>query len=145
MVPTRAAPKRDVVTVTRIDRLARSTFDLFGIVKRIVDATLWCDRTFSPRTTGGSTQKFCCTGHRQQFWIAALPAAAAPITIRTLRSPSTASTARKLRFACDDYAGALANFRKNGAQILEERVSNGRHVCWVAGPDGAQMELIEKV
>jgi len=32
---------------------------------------LWCDRTFTPRTTGGSAQKFCCTGHRQQFWIAA--------------------------------------------------------------------------
>jgi DNA invertase Pin-like site-specific DNA recombinase len=28
----------DIVTVTRIDRLARSTFDLFAIVKRIVDA-----------------------------------------------------------------------------------------------------------
>jgi DNA invertase Pin-like site-specific DNA recombinase len=28
----------DVGMVTRIDRLARSTFDLFGIVKRIVDA-----------------------------------------------------------------------------------------------------------
>jgi hypothetical protein len=28
----------DVVTVTRIDRLARNTFDLFGIVNRIVDA-----------------------------------------------------------------------------------------------------------
>src|SRR5271163_3226820 len=28
----------DVVKVTRIDRLARSTFDLFGIVKQIVDA-----------------------------------------------------------------------------------------------------------
>ncbi len=28
----------DVVTVTRIDRLARSTFDLFSIVKQIVDA-----------------------------------------------------------------------------------------------------------
>src|SRR5689334_13540105 len=28
----------DVVTVTRIDRLARNTFDLFGIVKRIVGA-----------------------------------------------------------------------------------------------------------
>ena len=27
----------EVVTVTRIDRLARSTFDLFAIVKRIVD------------------------------------------------------------------------------------------------------------
>ena len=28
----------DVVMVTRIDRLARSTFDLFGIVKRIADS-----------------------------------------------------------------------------------------------------------
>jgi hypothetical protein len=28
----------DVVTVTRIDRLARSTFDLFAIVNQIVDA-----------------------------------------------------------------------------------------------------------
>ena len=28
----------DVVTVTHIDRLARSTFDLFGIVKQITDA-----------------------------------------------------------------------------------------------------------
>ena len=32
---------------------------------------LWCDRTFTLRTTGGSSQKFCCTEHRQQFWIAA--------------------------------------------------------------------------
>src|ERR1700757_2467583 len=32
---------------------------------------LWCDRTFTPRATGGSTQRFCRTGHRQQFWIAA--------------------------------------------------------------------------
>ena len=45
----------DVVTVTRIDRLARSTFDLFGIVKRIVDAKAqfrstaepWADTTTS--------------------------------------------------------------------------------------------------
>jgi DNA invertase Pin-like site-specific DNA recombinase len=28
----------DVVTVTRIDRIARSTFDLFDIIRRIVDA-----------------------------------------------------------------------------------------------------------
>lgn len=34
----RALASGDVVTVTRIDRLARSTFDLFAIVKRIVDA-----------------------------------------------------------------------------------------------------------
>ena len=32
---------------------------------------LWCGRAFTPRATGGSAQKFCCTGHRQQFWIAA--------------------------------------------------------------------------
>jgi hypothetical protein len=32
---------------------------------------LWCHRTFTSRTTGGSVQRFCCTGHRQQFWIAA--------------------------------------------------------------------------
>ena len=34
----KAVAAGDVVTVTRIDRLARSTFDLFAIVKRIVDA-----------------------------------------------------------------------------------------------------------
>ena len=45
----------------------------------------------------------------------------------------------------DDYSAALANLKKNGVQILEERFNNGRHVCWIAAPDGAQMELIEKV
>ncbi len=34
----KAVASGDVVTVTRIDRLARSTFDLFSIVKQIVDA-----------------------------------------------------------------------------------------------------------
>jgi DNA invertase Pin-like site-specific DNA recombinase len=34
----KALAPSDVVTVTRIDRLARSTFDLFAIVKQIVDA-----------------------------------------------------------------------------------------------------------
>jgi DNA invertase Pin-like site-specific DNA recombinase len=34
----RAINPGDMVTVTRIDRLARSTFDLFAIVKQIVDA-----------------------------------------------------------------------------------------------------------
>src|ERR1700736_1439990 len=48
----------DVVTVTRIDCLARSTFDLFGIVKRIVDrkaqfrslAEPWADTSTSTST-----------------------------------------------------------------------------------------------
>src|SRR5271170_2447711 len=34
----KAVAPGDVVTVTRIDRLARSTFDLFAIVKQIVEA-----------------------------------------------------------------------------------------------------------
>ena len=45
----------DVVMVTRIDRLARSTFELFAIVKRIIDsggqflglADPWADTTTS--------------------------------------------------------------------------------------------------
>jgi DNA invertase Pin-like site-specific DNA recombinase len=39
----------DVVTVTRIDRLARSTFDLFGIVKRIVDTKAQSRSLAEPR------------------------------------------------------------------------------------------------
>ena len=45
-----------------------------------------------------------------------------------------------------DYAGTLAQLRKNGVRILEELpVNNGRHVCFVECPDGAQMEIIERV
>jgi len=36
--PLKGLAPGDVVTVTRIDRLPRSTFDLFAIVKQIVDA-----------------------------------------------------------------------------------------------------------
>jgi 4-hydroxyphenylpyruvate dioxygenase-like putative hemolysin len=45
----------------------------------------------------------------------------------------------------DDYAGTLARLRGNGATIMEEMYNNGRHVCFVEAPDGAQMEVIEKV
>ena len=46
----------------------------------------------------------------------------------------------------DDYQGTLAQLRKNGVRILEELpVNNGKHVCFVECPDGAQMEIIEKV
>jgi DNA invertase Pin-like site-specific DNA recombinase len=46
----------DVVTVTRIDGLARSTFDLFGIVKRIVDAKAQLRSSAEPwADTGTST------------------------------------------------------------------------------------------
>ena len=45
----------------------------------------------------------------------------------------------------DDYAGAIAKLRKNGAHVMEEMFNNGRHVAFIEAPDGAQMELIEKV
>ena len=32
---------------------------------------LWCGRAYTPRMTGGSPQRFCSTGHRQAFWVAA--------------------------------------------------------------------------
>jgi len=45
----------------------------------------------------------------------------------------------------DDYAGTMATVRKNGVKILEELENNGRHVAFLEAPDGAQMEVIEKV
>ena len=46
----------------------------------------------------------------------------------------------------DDYAGTLARLKQNGVKILEELPpTNGRHVCFLEAPDGAHMEVIEKV
>jgi hypothetical protein len=59
-------------TVVAADLSSRSAAPGIERVKKSPDACcLWCGRAFKPRTTGGSAQKFCCTGHRQQFWIAA--------------------------------------------------------------------------
>lgn len=46
----------------------------------------------------------------------------------------------------DDYTGTLASLRKQGVRILEELPREvGRRVCFVEAPDGAQMEVIERV
>ena len=42
-------------------------------------------------------------------------------------------------------AGAIAKLRSNGAHVMLEQFNNGRHVAFIEAPDGAQMELIEKV
>jgi DNA invertase Pin-like site-specific DNA recombinase len=52
----------DVVTVTSIDRLAPSTFDLLGIVKRIVDAKAQFRSLAEPWADTGKTRK---AGHRR--------------------------------------------------------------------------------
>jgi catechol 2,3-dioxygenase-like lactoylglutathione lyase family enzyme len=46
----------------------------------------------------------------------------------------------------DDYTGTLARFRANGVRVLEELPpTNGRRVGFLEAPDGAQIEVIEKV
>ena len=45
----------------------------------------------------------------------------------------------------DDYPGTLARLRAGGVRVLEEMPpSNGRRVCFLEAPDGAQVEVIEK-
>ena len=45
-----------------------------------------------------------------------------------------------------DYYGTMAKLRDNGVRVLEElSPNNGRRVCFLEAPDGAQIELIEKV
>ena len=46
----------------------------------------------------------------------------------------------------DDYPGTLASLRAKGVRILEELPpTNGRRVCFLEAPDGAQVEIIERV
>src|SRR4051794_4365430 len=71
----------DVVTVTRIDRLARSTFDLFAIVKQIVDAKAQFRSLAEPWADTGTS-----TG-RLMLAVLAGPAA----FVRDLRRTATAA------------------------------------------------------
>lgn len=44
----------------------------------------------------------------------------------------------------DDLDGAVTKLKASGARVLEEMVSgNGRRICFLEGPDGVQLELIE--
>ena len=46
----------------------------------------------------------------------------------------------------DDYPGTMARFQANGVRVLEELPpTNGRRVGFLEAPDGAQIEVIEKV
>jgi catechol 2,3-dioxygenase-like lactoylglutathione lyase family enzyme len=47
----------------------------------------------------------------------------------------------------DDYPGTLARLRANGVRVLEELPpgTSGRRVCFLEAPDGAQIEVIEKI
>jgi predicted enzyme related to lactoylglutathione lyase len=45
----------------------------------------------------------------------------------------------------DDYPGTMAKLHANGVKVLEELTgSTGRRVGFCEGPDGSQMEIIEK-
>jgi glyoxylase I family protein len=44
----------------------------------------------------------------------------------------------------DDLDGTVARLTANGARVLEQMVSgNGRRICFLEGPDGVQLEIIE--
>jgi catechol 2,3-dioxygenase-like lactoylglutathione lyase family enzyme len=46
----------------------------------------------------------------------------------------------------DDYPGTMARFRAHGVRVLEELPpTNGRRVGFLEGPDGTQIEVIERV
>jgi catechol 2,3-dioxygenase-like lactoylglutathione lyase family enzyme len=45
----------------------------------------------------------------------------------------------------DDYPGTMARLRANGVKVLEELIApGGRHVGFCEGPDGVQLEIIER-
>src|SRR5258707_9091874 len=76
----------DVVTVTRIDRLARSTFDLFAIVKQIVDSKAQFRSLAEPWADSGTS-----TGHLMIAVLGGLPAVERDlIPTRTAAGPSPA-------------------------------------------------------
>ena len=44
----------------------------------------------------------------------------------------------------DDLDGTVAKLTANGARVLEQMVSGtGRRICFLEGPDGVQLEIIE--
>lgn len=49
-----------------------------------------------------------------------------------------------LAIETDDMAGVVQQFTSSGGRVLEEMVSSSdRKVCFVEGPDGVQLELLE--
>jgi hypothetical protein len=102
----------DVVTVTRIDRLARSTFDLFAIVKQIVDAKAQFRSLAEPwADTGTSTGRLMIavlSWADWRTWSATLSAPAPPRAAAGRRSAGSTwadprnSQARRRPRAADD-------------------------------------------
>jgi len=44
----------------------------------------------------------------------------------------------------DDLDGTVAKLQASGAKVLEQMTSgNGRRICFLEGPDGVQLEIIE--
>ncbi|MBI3329818.1 MAG: VOC family protein [Nitrospinae bacterium] len=44
----------------------------------------------------------------------------------------------------DDLDGVVAKLTANGARVMEQMVSGtGRRICFLEGPDGVQLEIIE--
>ena len=88
---------------------------------------LWCGRTFTPRRSGGSAQRFCAPKHRLQYWAAARREGASAVTsVRngsaaacTLPLPVEATTSGSnptgiITVSLDVPLRALLMFERNG-------------------------------
>jgi hypothetical protein len=114
MLDNLALPHGDMVTMTRIDHLARSTFDLFGIVRRIVDA-----KTQFPSLAEPWGDTATSTG---RLMIAVLGAHGP--TVQTHRSPksarrsSAATEARRLPTSPAATMSATARFPGSHEEVF---------------------------
>jgi DNA invertase Pin-like site-specific DNA recombinase len=110
----------DVLTVPRIDRLARSAFDLFGIVKRIVDAKAQFRSLGEPRAdTGTSTGRLMIAVlGRLEPTLSAILSAPAPPTAAAGRGSAGSIIGRPPKSTAAQQAEALRR-RAEGATLAE--------------------------
>jgi catechol 2,3-dioxygenase-like lactoylglutathione lyase family enzyme len=71
---------------------------------------------------------------------------APPTAGRDLPAPANAPGIRHVAFAVDDLDGVLARLRARGVELVGELESYGGYrLCYVRGPEGAIVELAEKI
>ena len=107
------------VTVKKIDRLARSTFDLFGVVKRIVDAKAQFRSLAEPwADTGTSTGRLMLAVLRGLAMWSAILSAPAPPKAGAAPRPKESTWAVPLPFTPSQKKEAIRR-RAHGATLDE--------------------------
>ena len=130
----------DVVTVTRIDRLARSTFDLFAIVKQIVDAEAQFRSLAEPWADIGTSSKRLASAsklaRRSAVWPAATTCGVRIGTRPNLTPLASASAPAHARCALE--MRRRSSFRRRQAArkkipLLIREISSSLGICEIVG------------